>query len=64
MLLLMLPAALVLSGCVATPQPGITNSNTPSQVMSAQASAADHKCAAGDHAGIQQGAGLLDRPEQ
>ena len=39
MLLLMLPAALVLSGCVATPQPGITNSDTPSQVMSAQASA-------------------------
>ena len=40
MLLVMLPAALVLSGCVATSQPGITNSNTPSQVMSAQASAA------------------------
>ena len=40
MLLLVLPAALALSGCVATPQPGITNSDTPPQVMSAQASAA------------------------
>ncbi|MHA7223883.1 GerMN domain-containing protein [Arthrobacter sp. RHLT1-20] len=29
-LLLVLPAALVLSGCIATPQPGISNSTTPS----------------------------------
>ena len=40
MLLLMLPAALALSGCVATPQPGITNAATPAQDMSAQATAA------------------------
>lgn len=40
MLLMVLPAALALSGCVATPQPGVTNSNTPPQVMSAEASAA------------------------
>ena len=33
----MLPAALALSGCVATPQPGITDAASPSQVMSAQA---------------------------
>ncbi|KRE78806.1 hypothetical protein ASG71_11325 [Arthrobacter sp. Soil763] len=33
MLLLVLPAALALSGCVATPQPGITNSNTPSRTV-------------------------------
>ncbi|WP_354241374.1 GerMN domain-containing protein [Arthrobacter sp. UYEF20] len=38
MLLLVLPAALVLSGCVATPQPGITNSNAPSQRLSSPAS--------------------------
>lgn len=37
MLLLVLPA-LVLSGCVATPQPGITNSNSPSQLLSVPAS--------------------------
>ncbi|WP_427135953.1 GerMN domain-containing protein [Pseudarthrobacter sp. S9] len=29
----MLPAALVLSGCVATPQTGITNSSSPSQII-------------------------------
>jgi spore germination protein GerM len=40
LLLLTLPAALALSGCVATPQSGVTNANTPSQVMPAQASAA------------------------
>ena len=39
LLLLVLPAALALSGCVATPQPGITDSNSPSQALSAQASA-------------------------
>ncbi|MCB5294353.1 GerMN domain-containing protein [Arthrobacter sp. SO3] len=33
----MLPAALTLSGCVATPQPGITDASSPSQVLSAQA---------------------------
>lgn len=33
----MLPA-LVLSGCVATPQPGISNSNSPSQLLSGPAS--------------------------
>ncbi|MET1020989.1 MAG: GerMN domain-containing protein [Arthrobacter sp.] len=38
LLLFVLPAALALSGCVATPQPDITNSNTPSQAASAQAS--------------------------
>jgi spore germination protein GerM len=38
-LLLMLPAALALSGCVATPQPGVTNSNSPSQLQSGPASA-------------------------
>ncbi|MET3811424.1 GerMN domain-containing protein [Arthrobacter sp. UYEF3] len=32
-LLLVLPAALALSGCVATPQPGITNSDTPSRTV-------------------------------
>ncbi|HEX9229136.1 MAG TPA: GerMN domain-containing protein, partial [Arthrobacter sp.] len=40
MLFMVLPAAMALSGCVATPQPGVTNSNTPPQVMSAEASAA------------------------
>ena len=30
---LVLPAALALSGCVATPQPGITNSNTPTHTV-------------------------------
>lgn len=39
MLLLVLPAALVLAGCVATPQPGITDSNSPSPALSAGASA-------------------------
>lgn len=34
-LLLVLPAALALSGCVATPQPGITNSNSPSALSGA-----------------------------
>lgn len=29
----MLPAALVLSGCVATPQPGITDAGTPTQTV-------------------------------
>jgi spore germination protein GerM len=37
-LLLMLPAALVLSGCVAGPQPGITGSNTASQLQAGTAS--------------------------
>ena len=32
-LLLVLPAALALSGCVATPQPGITDSGTPTQTV-------------------------------
>ena len=37
LLLLVLPAALALSGCVATPQPGITDPGAASQVTSAQA---------------------------
>jgi spore germination protein GerM len=37
-LLLMLPAALVLSGCVAGPQPGITSSNTAPQLQAGTAS--------------------------
>jgi spore germination protein GerM len=37
-LLLALPAALVLSGCVATPQPGVTTSNTSSQLQTGPAS--------------------------
>jgi spore germination protein GerM len=37
-LLLVLPAALVLSGCVAAPQPGVTSSNTASQLQSGTAS--------------------------
>jgi spore germination protein GerM len=36
---LILPAALLLSGCVATPQTGITNSGSPSQAISGEASA-------------------------
>jgi spore germination protein GerM len=39
-LLLVLPAALALSGCVATPQPGITNSDTPSQTVPGPAAGA------------------------
>ncbi|QCB98998.1 hypothetical protein E5206_12045 [Arthrobacter sp. PAMC25564] len=35
----MLPATLVLSGCVATPQGGITNSGSPSELIPASASA-------------------------
>ncbi len=38
LLLLVLPAALVLSGCVATPQPGVTGSSSPAQLQSGQAS--------------------------
>jgi spore germination protein GerM len=37
-LLLVLPAALALSGCVAGPQPGITSSNTTSQLQAGTAS--------------------------
>ncbi|MCU1540390.1 MAG: hypothetical protein JWM01_1337 [Arthrobacter sp.] len=37
-LLLVLPAALVLSGCVATPQPGVTTSNTSPQLQTGPAS--------------------------
>lgn len=33
MLALVLPAAMLLSGCVATPQSGITNSSSPSQIV-------------------------------
>ncbi|WP_211880310.1 GerMN domain-containing protein [Pseudarthrobacter albicanus] len=36
MLGLILPAALLLSGCVATPQPGITDSGSPSQSVSGE----------------------------
>jgi hypothetical protein len=35
---LALPAVLVLSGCVATPQSGITNSSSPSELIPAPAS--------------------------
>lgn len=38
-MLLILPAALLLSGCVATPQTGITDSSSPSQAISGPASA-------------------------
>ncbi|MET4094209.1 spore germination protein GerM [Arthrobacter sp. UYCu712] len=37
LLLLVLPAAIVLSGCVATPQPVITNSNSPSLLLTSPA---------------------------
>jgi len=33
LLLLVLPAALALSGCVSTPQPGVTNADTPTQTV-------------------------------
>ena len=39
-LVLALPAALLLSGCVATPQTGITNSSSPSELIPAPASGA------------------------
>ena len=39
-LALALPAVLVLSGCVATPQSGITNSSSPSELIPAPASGA------------------------
>ena len=37
MLLFVVPAALILSGCVATPQPGATESRAPSPLSTAQA---------------------------
>jgi spore germination protein GerM len=39
-LVLVLPAALVLSGCVATPEGGITNSSSPSELIPVPASGA------------------------
>ena len=63
----LLPAALLLAGCVATPQPGITNSGSPSESISgrtASAGAPTTSAPLETTQSRQQGPGLLDRPEQ